>query len=121
MFGMLKNIAAGSMAQQLLDKVTPDIKVKLQEILTTTDAQSIIDNGSFSALVVVPIKQIVIDSANGATSLVSNFDDIFEKTMQHLRDELMVIKGDSVFLADNFDADLSSVLKAGYEKAKSQI
>ena len=118
MFGKLKDLASGNATQAMIDKIGPEIKQRLQDIIASVDASTISNDDSFAEKVIPPLKLSVEASASGATALVPDFDHKFNVSMFHLRDELIVTDNNSVRLADDFDARLPEVLKTGLEKAK---
>ena len=118
MFGKLKDIAGSGALQKLIDKVGPEIKLKLQECLATVDSGIISDDASYGQNVIGPVKLAVEASASGATKLVPHFDDKFDIAMLHLRDELIVTQGAGVALVEDFDQRLPDVLKSGFEKTR---
>lgn len=117
MFGTLKEMAGGNVTQALADKAGPEMKRKLQEILSKTDVNTVNDDDNFAQQVVPPLKMAVDASASGATKLVPDFDTKFETAMLHLRDELIVTNDYNLDLAADFDDRLPEVLKTGFEKA----
>ena len=119
MFGKLKDMAGGNATQVLIDKAAPEIKRKLQEVLSKVDANTVNHDDSFAQKVIPPLKMAVDASSSGATKLIPGFDNKFETAMFHLRDELIVTNDVNLELANDFDARLPEVLKAGFEKAKA--
>jgi len=118
MFGKLKDMAGGNATQILIEKAAPEIKRKLQEVLSKVDANTVNNDDSYAQKVIPPLKLAVESSASGATKLVPGFDNKFETAMFHLRDELIVTNDYNLDLAQDFDARLPEVLKTGFEKAK---
>lgn len=118
MFGKLKEMAGGNATQALVEKAGPEIKQKLQEVLSKVDANIVNDDDSFVQKVIPPLKLAVESSASGATKLVPGFDNKFDTAMFHLRDELIVTSDNNLDLAQDFDERLPEVLKTGFEKAK---
>jgi len=121
MFGKLTEMVGGNATQVLADKAGPEIKRKLQELLSKTDANTVNDDDSFAQKIIPPLKVAVDASASGATKLVPGFDNKFESAMFHLRDELIVTNDYNLDLANDFDARLPEVLKEGFEKAKEVV
>jgi hypothetical protein len=89
MFGKLKEMAGGNITQALVDKAGPEIKRKLQEVLSKVDANTVNNDDSYAQKVIPTLKMAVEASASGATKLVPGFDNKFEAAMFHLRDELI--------------------------------
>ena len=118
MFGKRKDVTAGNATQMLVDKAGPEIKRKLQEMLSKVEAHTINDDDSFAQTVIPPVKLAVASTASGATKRVPDFDNTFDSVMFHLRDELIVTNDFNLELAKDFDARLPEVVKTGFEKAK---
>lgn len=121
MFGKLKEMAGGNATQMLVDKAGPEIKRKLQDLLSKVDANTVNDDASYAQKVIPTLKMAVEASASGATKLVPGFDNKFEAAMFHLRDELIVTNDYNLDLANDFDTRLPEVLKTGFEKAKETV
>jgi hypothetical protein len=121
MLRKLKKMISGSVTDDLIAQYTPEIKHKLQEVLSGVEANVVNDDGSYLQKVVPPVRLAVESAASGATKLIPSFDQRFDLAMLHLRDELIVSHENNLSLVDDFDEHLPDVLKSGFEKAKEAV
>jgi|GEM_PF-1044749 len=118
MLGKLKKMASGNIGDEMLEKYAPELKAKLDEVITSVNAEVVTNNESYLEKVVPPVRIALDSAASGATKLIPGFNKKFDVAMLHLRDELVVASEGSLSLAGDFDERLPEVLKAGFEKAK---
>jgi hypothetical protein len=109
MFGKLKDMASAGAVEKAVASVEPIVREHFSKALAL-GAASVSDDASYAAHIVRPAYMAVVAAASGATKLIPQFEDRFNRIMHALRDELLVIDGDSVRLVDDYQAKLPTLL-----------
>lgn len=113
MLGKLKEMAGAG----ALDKAVASIEPVVREHLAKAQALGatvVADDTSYAAKVVQPAYLAVVAATSGVTKLIPQFEARFGRVMRALRDEVLLVDGDSVRLVDDFQARLPSVLIDGF-------
>lgn len=117
MFSKLKSAVSDGPIKSVIEKVAPQLLVKLEEV-SKLGASDIKNDEKFKSIVVAPALLAVQAASSGATRLIPNFDDRFGAALLHLRNELIVVdeSNNQVTLAANFQSRLADVLVEGFKK-----
>jgi RecA-family ATPase len=116
MFGGLKVKIGGGTIDKAVDKFAPALNEHLDKIKTLkpTDVK---DDGKFDSLIIAPMLLSISGASGGVTKLIPKFDDRFKTAMFHVRNELIVVDGDSVKLVEDGQSKLPKVLVEGFKKS----
>jgi hypothetical protein len=109
MFGKLKDMATAGAVEKAVAGVEPIVREHFSKVLAL-GATSVRDDANYAAQIVRPAYLAVVAAASGATKLVPQFEDRFNRVMHALRDELLIVDGDSVRLVDDYQARLPTLL-----------
>lgn len=118
MLGKLKAMAGDGALQKFIETYAPTIKEELTTLLAKASPETVSQDESFTQTVTQPLKISLAAAAGGVTGLIPGFDNKFDFTMLHLRNELMSTENDQVSLVEGFDQKLPDVLKSGFQQAK---
>lgn len=109
MFGKLKEMASSGAVERVVAAVEPVVREHLAKA-QILGAAIVRDDVSYAAKVVQPAYLAIVAASSGATKLIPQFDTRFSRVMLALRDELVLIEGDTVRLVDDFQSRLPPVL-----------
>lgn len=109
MLGKLKEGMGGKALAAIEDLLDGQL-----EKLTALSPEVLRDDASFRAKFVVPAVLAIAAASGGASALIPRFNQRAEKTLFHLRDELVVEKDGRVALAADYRERLPGVIKAGF-------
>jgi hypothetical protein len=115
MFGKLKDLRVGDGAiEKTIATVEPVIREQLVN-LQTLGAEVIQNDVQYAKFVIEPSYLAVAAATHGATKLIPQFKDRFDRVMVALRDELVVVEGTAVRLVEDFQARLPKVLAENFK------
>lgn len=109
MFGKLKDMASSAGLEKTVASIEPVVREHLSKA-HALGATIVSDDASFAAQIVRPAYVAVVAASHGVTKLIPQFEQRFGQLMLNLRDELIVIEGGVVRLADDFQTRLPQVL-----------
>ena len=109
MLGKLKEMASAGAAEQAVSSFEPIVREHLAKV-QALGAAIVRDDVSYAAKVVQPAYLAVLAATSGVTKLIPQFEARFGRVMLALRDELVLVEGDSVRLIEDFHTRLPSVL-----------
>lgn len=109
MLTKLKEMANTAALEKVIAGFEPVVRQHLSQV-QSLGAAVISDDASYAANVVRPAYLAVVAASSGATKIIPQFEDRFQKVMLALRDELVLVEGTTVRLVEDFQAKLPAVL-----------
>lgn len=109
MLTKLKEMANTAALEKVVASFEPVVRQHLSQV-QALGAAVIRDDASYAANVVRPAYLAVVAATSGATKIIPQFEDRFQRVMLALRDELVLIEGTSVTLVEDFQTKLPAVL-----------
>jgi membrane protease subunit (stomatin/prohibitin family) len=100
--------------KQAIDELLPGIKSQIFA-LKQFKAAELRDNQTYEDKVITPILLTIKANDNSGCVLIPRFDERFAAALWHLRDELLVFKGNQVSLVEGYNMKLSTVLTEGFQ------
>lgn len=116
MFGALKDKIGGGAIDSAIEKFAPALQEHMDKIksLQPADVQ---DDEKFTTMIVKPMLMSISASSGGVTKLIPKFETRFTGAMMHVRDELIIVDGSTVKLAEGSMDKLPKVLLEGFKKS----
>jgi len=118
MLGKLKNAVGDSAIRSAINTYADRISQKLEEVTRLAPAD-VSDDARFRNKVIAPTLIVVVASASGATKLIPNFDQRFDRAMLHVRDQLIIVDtaNNKISLAPDYKSRVGDVLVEGFRQS----
>jgi hypothetical protein len=115
MFGKLKEATGGAAMQKAVDAISPKL-IEQTDRIKQLEPDIVRDDEAFTQKFSEPALVAMAAISGGITALIPRFKERFSSAMLHLRDELLVLDGDSVEFVEGFKERLPAVFLAGLKK-----
>lgn len=109
MLGKLKDLASAGAVEKAIGAVEPIVREHLSKA-TSLSVASLRDDASYGTHVVRPAYLALAAAVSGATKLIPQFEERFTRLMHALRDELLVVEGETVRLVEDYQSRIQTVL-----------
>jgi len=116
MFGVLKDKIGNGAIDKAVEKFAPSLSEHLENIKTLKPVD-VNDDEKFDSLVIGPMLMSISGSSGGVTNLIPKFDDRFKEAMFHVRNELILVEGDTVSIVEDAQSKLPTALVDGFKKS----
>jgi len=115
MFNKLKNAVGDNAIRSAINTYADQISQKLEEVTMLTPID-VSNDEHYRNKVIAPALIVVVASASGATKLIPNFDQRFDRAMLHVRDQLIIVDtaNNKISLAPDYKSRVGDVLVEGF-------